>query len=243
MAPLVAVGETQQLVGPVTLVVHGGKTLAVTSAELLRPLQDTPLAVMTRLDGSAQIGVATFGVGRYAGVALLELASPVPESADVVPLSIDHVSAIPDSRGAPAAIVTIMPRVGGGYDRLLIAVHVDVDDGSGMSDALTRLASPLEPAHVGAAIEGAPVFAWYPPNPALGRPSEVLLAALAYPYHANIAKPRDLPVLAELVGLEDLGRALISKAEHDPGPALVQVAGEIDDSATIVTGRPSILDD
>ncbi|MBA3391263.1 MAG: hypothetical protein H0T89_01400, partial [Deltaproteobacteria bacterium] len=166
MAPLVTAGETQQLVGSVTLVVHGGKTLAVTSAELLRPLQATPLAVMTKLDGSAQIAVAAFGVGRYAGVALLELASTVPESADVVPLSIDHVSAIPDSRGAPAAIVTIVPRDGGGHDRLLIAVHVDTDDGDGMSDALTRLASPLEPAHVGAAIEGAPVFAWYPSDPA-----------------------------------------------------------------------------
>jgi hypothetical protein len=99
-----------------------------------------------------------------------------------------------------------------------------------MSDTLTRIASPIEPAHVGLAIEGAPVFAWFPPNPALGRPGEVLAVAIAYPYRAQTAKPRELPVLAELVGLDDLGRALISTEDHDTRPELEQVvSGEIVD--------------
>jgi hypothetical protein len=128
--------------------------------------------------------------------------------------------------------------VGDAFERMLIAVHVDNDDGGGMSDTIVRLASPLEQAHVDLEVEGCPLFAWFPPNPALGRKGEVLAVAIAYPYRARTAKPRDLPVLAELVGLDDLGRALISPQEHDAGPELTQVAGEIVEKAD---GEPDPL--
>jgi hypothetical protein len=231
VAPLVAiVGETQQLVGAITLVENAGKTLGVTSAELLRPHHGSQLRVLTQLDGSTFVDVAGIGLGRYAGLGLLELSAPIPDAADVKPLSIDHVCATNDTRGAPAGIVSIIP-IGDAYERMLIAVHVDNDDGGGMSDTITRLASPLERAHVDLEVEGCPLFAWFPPNPALGRKGEVLAVAIAYPYRARTTKPRELPVLAELVALDDLGRALISTQAHDPGPAVTQVAGEIEDTA------------
>jgi hypothetical protein len=208
------------------LVENAGKTLGITSAEILRAYQGAQLRVLTELDGSQYVDVTNIGMGRYAGVGLLELARAIPDGAGVKPLGLDHVNATSDTRGAPAAIVTITPAL----ERMLIPVHVDSDDGGGMSDTLTRIASPIEPAHVGLAIEGAPVFAWFPPNPALGRPGEVLAVAIAYPYRAQTAKPRELPVLAELVGLDDLGRALISTQDHDTRPELEQVvSGEIVD--------------
>lgn len=226
MAPLVAVvGERQQLVGAVTLVEHAGKTLGVTSAELLRVHHGAQLRVLTELDGSKFVDVASIGLGRYAGLGLLELAGPVGDG-DAKPLSIDHVCATSDTRGAPAGILAIIP-IGDAYERMLIAVHVDNDDGGGMSDTIVRIASPVEPAHVDLEVEGCPLFAWFPPNPALGRPGEVLAVAIAYPYRARTARPRELPVLAELVGLDDLGRALISTQAHDAGPEVTQVAGEI----------------
>ena len=227
MAPLVAiVGTHQQLVGAVTLVQHAGKTLAVTSAELLRPHHGAQLRVLTELDGSKHVDIAGIGLGRYAGLGLLELAGPVGDG-DVRPLSIDHVCATNDTRGAPAGLVSII-QVGDAYERMLIAVHVDIDDGGGMSDTVVRIASPVEPAHAGLAVEGFPLFSWFPPNPALGRAGEVLVVAIAYPYRGH-AKPRELPVIAELVALDDLGRALISTQDHDAGPELKQVAGEIAD--------------
>ncbi|MBA3501011.1 MAG: hypothetical protein M4D80_11925 [Myxococcota bacterium] len=227
MAPLVAlVGETQQLVGPITIVEHAGKTLGVTSAELLRPHHGSQLRVLTQLDGSTFVDVAGIGLGRYAGLGLLELSGPVGSDAEVKPLSIDHVCATNDTRGAPAGIVSIIP-IGDTYERLLIAVHVDSDDGGGMSDSIVRLASPLEAAHVDLEVEGCPLFAWFAPVPALRRKGEVLAVAIAYPYRARTAKPRDLPVLAELVALDDLGRALISTHDHNAGPQVTQIAGEI----------------
>jgi len=111
-------------------------------------------------------------------------------------------------------------------------VHVDNDDGGGMSDTITRIASPLDPSHVSLDVEGAPVFAWFPPNPALGRKGEVLAVAVAYPYRAQTAKPRSHPVIAELVALDDLGRALISTQEHDSREELTQVAGEIEEKTS-----------
>jgi hypothetical protein len=219
------VGQTHQLVGAVTLVENAGKTLGVTSAELLRPHHGTQLRVLTELDGSKFVDILGIGLGRYAGLGLLELSGPVGDG-DVKPLSIDHVCATNDTRGAPAGIVSIVP-AGGAYERKLIAVHVDNDDGGGMSDTIVRIASPVEPAHAGLEVEGCPLFAWFPPNPALGRTGEVLAVAIAYPYRAQTARPRELPVLAELVALDDLGRALISKEAHDAGPELKQVAGEI----------------
>ncbi len=237
MAPLVAVvGATQQLVGAITLVENAGKTLGVTSAELLRPHHGAVLRVLLELDGSRYIDVANIGMGRYAGLGLLELSKPVDGDADVKPLSIDHVCATNDTRGAPAGIVTIIS-VGGSYERLLIGVQVDNDDGGGMADTITRVASPIEATHVGVAVEGCPLFAWFPPNPALGRKGEVLAVAIAYPYRAH-AKPRALPVMAELVALDDLGRALISTQEHDTRPELTQVAGEIVDK---LDGEPDPL--
>jgi hypothetical protein len=44
-------------------------------------------------------------------------------------------------------------------------------------------------------------------------------------------RPRTTPVIAELVGLDDLGRALLTEVEPDAGPELPVVAGEIDDKA------------
>lgn len=228
VAPLVAVGESPQLVAAVTLVTHGGKTVAVTSGEMLRAVHGQPLAIAIDPDGARTVGVASVGLGRYVGLALLELDGPIPDDAEVQPLTIDHVSATANTRGAPAAICTIA-RDGAGYARTLIPVHVDDDDGGGMSDTVTRLASPVEAAHAALDVEGAPVFAWFPPDPVLGRTSEVLLVALAYPYRAQIAKPRELAPIAELVDLEDLGRALISRAAPpvEQEPDLPQIAGEI----------------
>jgi hypothetical protein len=218
-------------VGAITLVENAGKTLGVTSAELLRPHHGAVLRVLLELDGSRFIDVANIGMGRYAGLGLLELSKPVPTDVDVKPLSLDHVCATNDTRGAPSGLVTIIP-VGSAFERMLIAVYVDNDDGGGMSDTITRVASPVETEHTGLAVEGCPLFSWFPPNPALGRKREVLAVAIAYPYRAH-AKPRPLPVIAELVALDDLGRALISTQEHDTRPELKQVAGEIVDKEAV----------
>lgn len=232
VAPLVAVaGSSYELVGPVTLVENAGKTLGVTSAELLRPHHGRKLRVLTELDGSQFIDITGIAMGRYAGVGLLELAKPVPD-ADVKPLTLDRVCATSDTRGAPSGIVSIIP-VGDGFERMLIAVNVDNDDGGGMSDTVMRLATPLDPAHVGLEVEGAPLFTWFPPNPVMGRKGEVLAVAIVYPYRAQTARPRELPVLAELVALDDLGRALISH-EHESREELQRaVTGEIEEPGEI----------
>ena len=44
------------------------------------------------------------------------------------------------------------------------------------------------------AVEGASLFAWFPPNPALGRASEVLVLGLAQTYR-GFAKPRERAVM------------------------------------------------
>jgi hypothetical protein len=231
VAPLVAVVDgSQQLVGAVTLVEHGGKTMGVTSGELLRAHATMKLRVLTSLDGSTHVDVMGIGIGRYTGLGLLELAKSIADDGDVQPLTIDHVCATSDTQGAPAGIVTIANGEGGVLQRLLVAVHVDNDNGGGMSDTTTRLATPLDPAHAKLVVEGCPVFAWFPPNPALGRSGEVLVVAVAYPYRAAIAQPRELPVIAELLALDDLGRALISPHAHDSREELGQVAGEIVES-------------
>lgn len=205
--------------------------MGVTSAELLRPHATAKLRVLTALDGSRHVDVMGIGMGRYTGLGLLELAKSITDDGDVKPLTIDHVCATTDTRGAPAGIVTITVGEGGTLSRTLVPVHVDGDDGGGMSDTITRLATPLDAAHANLAVEGCPVFAWFPANPALGRPEETLAVAVAYPYRAQTVQPRELPVIAELVGLDDLGRALISAQEHDEREELPQVAGEIVDDA------------
>lgn len=239
MAPLVTSGSAPGLVGPVTLVAHGERTVGVTSAELVRPhAGDSPfggvlgeLAVVVALDGSVVVPVARWTIGRYSGLALLSLASPLAAGHDVVPLSIAAVCATIESRGAPAGLVAIAAD-GAGYRRALIPVHVEADDDGGMRDEPRHLASPLDAADAATAVDGAPVFAWFPPDPVLGRPSEVVLVALAAPCRLQPARPRETAAIAELIGLEDLGRALLiseSAAEPELRPELAQVAGEISD--------------
>jgi hypothetical protein len=226
VAPLLVGG---QLIGPVTLVRNGDKTIGATDAELLRSHVGAQLSVATMLDGSATVPVGNWGLSRIAGLGLIELATPIESGLDVRPLDLGAVCASVDTRGAPAVLVGIV-RDGTGYARSWIPVVVDSDDSAGMSDTAIRLASPLEDAHVGLAVEGASLFAWFPANPALGRASEVLVLGLAQAYR-GFSKPRERPVIAELVGLDDLGRALIASqraAERELEPELRQVAGEIE---------------
>ena len=225
VAPLLVAG---QLIGPVTLVRNGDKTIGATDAELLRPHVGAQLSVATMLDGSAIVPVGNWGLSRVAGLGLIELASPIETGLDVRPLDLGAVCASVDTRGAPAVLVGIV-RDGTGYARSWIPVVVDSDDSAGMSDTALRLASPLEDAHVGLAVEGASLFAWFPANPALGRASEVLVLGLAQAYR-GFSKPRERPVLAEIVGLDDFGRALIAAEKtEEREPELLQVAGEIED--------------
>jgi hypothetical protein len=226
-------GDTLRFVAPITLVRNGARVIGITSAELLRTVPDPNLGVAIALDGSKTIEVINWTVGRYSGVGLVELDAPFPTTGDVVPLDIGSINASVDVHGAPSAIVTI-EQVGARFERSLVPVYVDGDDAGGMSDSMVYLASPHHPAHSGVPIEGAVVFGWLPPEPALGRrATEVVAFALAYPYRVGIAKPRATPVFAELTSLEDLGRALISAAaaEKEAEPELPAVTGEIVDKA------------
>jgi hypothetical protein len=225
VAPLLAEG---QLIGPVTLVRNGDKTIGATDAELLRPYVGAQLTIATMLDGSAVVSVGNWGLGRHAGLCLLELVSHVAPGLDVSPLDLGAVCATVDTRGSPAALIGIV-RDGSGFARSWVPVQVDNDDDAGTGDVVMRLASPLEDLHVGRAVDGAALFAWFPPNPALGRASELLVLGLAQPYR-GFSKPRERPVIAEIVGLDDLGRALIAaQTPEEREPELVQVAGEIVD--------------
>ncbi|MBA2538955.1 MAG: hypothetical protein H0V17_04915 [Deltaproteobacteria bacterium] len=229
MAPLVVLGNTHRFVCPITLVANGVRVIGVASAEMLRTLPDSGLAVATMLDGSATVNIVNWTVGRYSGVGLVELEAPFPTDHDVVPLSIESINASVDVHGAPAALV-MLDQIDGRFERSLVPVYVDADDAGGMSDTIVYIVSPHHPAHVETPVEGATVFAWLPPEPALGRRfTEVVAFAMAYPYRAGIAKPRATPVIAELVGLEDLGRALLSAATSKPESELGAVAGEIVD--------------
>jgi hypothetical protein len=222
LAPLIAIGPTTRLVAPVTLVANAERVVGVTDAELLRPFHGQPLAVAS-LATYSEVAITSWGMGRYTGVGIVELGATPP---DIVPLPIADVAASVNTHNAPAAIVTIVATATG-YERRMIAVHVDPDD-TRMSERTTYVASPLDPADVGLVIDGAPVFAWFPPDHVLGRPSEVVLVGLAYRYRGVTAKPRETPVIAELVGLDDLGRALIEAPEPDERPELAPAAGEID---------------
>lgn len=227
VAPLVD-ASTKKLLGPLMLVTNGQKTIGITNSEILRSWAPAQLAIATAFDGSKLAHVANWHLGRYSGVGLVELAEPI-ESIDVTPLSIGAICATADSRGAPSALVTIAANHGT-FTREVISVHVDNSDGGGMSDDITRLASPTDPVHVGMTVDGAVLFSWFPPDPVLGRKSEVLAVAIAYPYTLGILKPRDLPPFAELLALDDLGRALIQSAtEPEQRPELVTVTGEIDE--------------
>ena len=111
----------------------------------------------------------------------------------------------------------------------MIPVHVDAIEAAGASDdVLVRLASPDDAADIDAEIEGAVLLAWMAADPVLGRNSEVLAVALASPYRQRTFKPRELPALAELYGLDDLGRALPWDGTQLEGSnELGQVAGEL----------------
>jgi hypothetical protein len=230
VAPLLVGG---QLIGPVTLVRNGDKTIGTADAELLRPHVGAQLSVATMLDGSAVVAVGNWGLSRHAGLGLIELASPIDPGHDVRPLDLGAVCASVDTRGAPAVLVGIV-RDGTGFARSWVPVQVDSDDSAGMADTALRLASPLEDAHVGLAVDGASLFAWFPANPALGRASEVLVLGMAQAYR-GFSKPRERPVIAEIIGLDDLGRALIATqraTEREAEPELRQVAGEIEDKGS-----------
>jgi hypothetical protein len=231
VAPLVG-GATPQLVGPCTLVTNGVHTIAFASAELLRQAGE-PLAILTKLDGSSSIPVAQWSMARHAAIGIIDVGQATQFSPEITPLHVASVCATVDTRGAPSALVAFRVEAGK-IVRYVISVHVDAVDGGGMSDeVISRLASPMDAADVDAAIEGAPLFTWMPPDPVLGRKSEIVVVALGVMYRARTFKPREQVAIAELVGLEDLGRAL-PWAENTPPPTneLGQVAGEIRDDET-----------
>lgn len=240
VAPLV-VAATRELIGPVLLVTNGQKTMAMTSAELVRPWDPPQMVVLTKLDGSEWVGVANWFMGRYSGVALLELDGPVAPTPEVAPLPLASVCASSDTRGAPSAIATILAAANRTFTRELLAVHVDLVDTGGMSDDLNRLASPLDAADASLPIEGAILFTWFPPDPVLGRKSEVLAVAMTYPYrHGGFAPRAPLPAIAEMIGLDDLGRALIQSVAPAPDrPELHEVTGEI---AEVKSDKTPVLD-
>ena len=226
IAPLTANGE---LIGPCTLITNGKKTIAFTSAELLR-VAAKPLAIVTKLDGSATIPVASWMLGRRAGIGIIELGD-IAIRGDVAPLPLAAVCATVDTRGGPAALVAIEPSSVGraaGFSRRVVPVYVDAVDAGPMSDdALVHLASPSAALDIDAPIEGAGLFAWLPPDPVLGRPSEVVVVALAITYRTRAFKPRDLPAVAELIGLDDLASVLPVELAAESSNELDVVAGEI----------------
>jgi len=225
VAALVALDPKPRLVGPATVVTNGDKTLAFTSSDLVRAEAGANLCLVPRFDGAA-IQIASMSMG-FSGVGLLELAQPLPADADVVPLSIGAISASVETRGAPSAIVTVAPG-SPGWQRIVIPVAVDAV-GSG-DDIIARLATPLETCDT-SFIEGAALFTWFPPDPVLGRPPELLAVAISYLYRQQAFKPRGVPAIAELMGLDDLGRALPYSAPEPPAQPteLAQVTGEIPD--------------
>ncbi len=228
IAPLLANGE---LLGPCTLITNGKKTIAFTSAELLRTAA-TPLAIATKFDGSTTIPVASWMLGRRAGIGIMDLGD-VTIRGDVAALPIAAVCATVDTRGGPAALVGVeRSAVGraGGFARRVVPVNVDAVDAGPMSDdALVHLASPIDALDIDAPIEGAGLFAWLPPDPVLGGPSEVVVVALGVAYRTRAFKPRDLPAVAELVGLDDLASVLAIELATESSNELDQVAGEIGD--------------
>ena len=220
MAPLVSLaGKQPQLIGPCMVVSNGDRAIACSSAELLRNARE-PLVIYTRLDGSSQIPVKTWQLGLRTGIGIIEIPPGTAFSTEVHPIFLASIRATLDTRGAPAAFVTFDAK----FARRLISVHVDNGDPNG--DEPIWLASGMGDETANA--DGAPMFAWMPPDPVLGRPSEVVAVALGMTYRNGALKPRGKAPLAELVGLDDLARAL-PWAEQTPPPRteLEQVAGEI----------------
>ena len=233
MAPLVVRGGARPtLVGSCLLVTNGSHTIAVASAELLRQAGE-PLAIVTKLDGLLSIPVPAWTMARQPALGIIELGTSTVFTPEVQPLDLGSVSATVDTRGAPSALVVIRAEHDA-FVRRVIPVHVDAIDGGGMSDEIiTRLASPDDASDVDAVIEGAPLFSWMPADPVLGRKSEVVLVALGVTYRTQTYKPRAHRAIAELVGLEDLGRALPWEGQtEEASNELGQVAGEIRDDET-----------
>ncbi len=216
VAPLLAGGK---VIGSCTFVTSGTQVLGFTSAELLRVNEGAGFAIATRFDLSATVPIKAWALGRYTGIGLVELGAPLPTDHDVQPLPIAAVCASVDTRGAPAALVTFSSS-----GRVVIPVHVDAV--AGMSDIITRLATPHIVTDV--AVDGAALFAWFPPDPVLGRTSEVVVVAVGHAYRAQILKPRDQPAVAELMGLDDLGRALKWSSDPSQRVELPPTAGEIE---------------
>ena len=226
VAPLVVLGpEGRQLLGPCLLITNGMQTIAVASSEVLRTARE-PLAILTRLDGSTHLLVKAWQLARHSAIGIIELGEGVQFSPEIHPLHLSLLSAAVETRGAPSALITIRPE-GSGFVREVIGVRIEVDDGVGMSDELVRLVSPLDAVESGTLVDGSPLFAWMPPDPLLGRTSEVIAVAIGVVARARTA-PATSNAIAELVGLEDAGRAL-PWGETTPAPSndLGQVAGEI----------------
>src|SRR5580704_11761409 len=171
VAPLVTLGPKPTLVGPVTIVTNGDRSIAFSSAERLRNAAE-PLAIYTRLDGSSAIPVTAWQLGLRTGMGIIELPPGSTFSTDVHPLFFASIYATPDPRGAPSGIVTF----DASFKRRVIPVHVDNADPSG--DDPLWLASPMSADGAGVDVDGSPLFAWLPPDPVLGRPSEVVVVAL-----------------------------------------------------------------
>jgi hypothetical protein len=230
IAPLVVTGSSPQLVGPCTLVTNGTQVIAFSSAELLRRAGE-PLAIALTMSCEKTLPVTSWSLGRMPHMGVIELGAqfPADKDLDVEPLPIGSVCATVDTRGAPSALVTVH-RTEAGITRRLIPVHVDNVDGGLTDEVLARLASPDDAADVDAEVDGAALLSWMPADPVLGRKSEVLVVAVAIPYRAKTFKPRRLPALAELFGLDDLGRVLPWQGSSSGKTnELRQIAGEIRD--------------
>jgi hypothetical protein len=231
IAPLVVTAPQIQLVGPCTLVTNGHQTIAFSSAELLRQAGE-PLAIALTMDCTKTLPVTSWSLGRVPHMGIIQLGAPFPfkdKSLDVTPLRIGSVCATTDTRGAPSVLVSVQRSSDGrAVTRRVIPVHVDALDGGGMSDRLTRLASPDQPDDVDVEVDGAALVSWMPADPVLGRASETLVVALSVPYRSQIFKPRALPPLSELFALDDLARALPWRISQPEGSnELEQVAGEL----------------
>ncbi len=151
-----------------------------------------------------------------------------------MPIAISSICATVDNRGAPTALVSIVPTPKG-YARVPVPVWIDVI--GDMSDVVARVVTPQESGDAGVSVEGTPVFAWFPPNAALGRPAETLALAITLSYRVGTYAPRGRPAIGEVVGLDDLARALPFTVQEQE-PELSQVAGEIRDA-----GVKRVIDD
>src|SRR5438067_9645317 len=122
VVPLVFTGGgSPQLVGPCTLVTNGTKTIAFSSAEMLRVAKE-PLAIALTMDGKKLLPVSQWIAARNIGLGIIEFAAPFPRAdrVDAVPLSLAGICASVDTRGAPAALVTLTGSDGAGFPRRTI---------------------------------------------------------------------------------------------------------------------------